>query len=70
MREVHSVPIVTAPSKMTYRFPITGNWYIGAGASLHTAHRRAVPEEYALDIFRVGEGGRSSQGSGTAAKDN
>ena len=69
VREVRSTPIVTAASKIAYRFPLSGNWFAGAGASLHTAHRWAVPEEYALDIFRLGEGGHSFQGSGNAAKD-
>lgn len=69
VREVRSVPIVTAASKIAYRFPLSGNWFVGAGASLHTAHRWAVPEEYALDIFRLGEGGRSYQGRGSAGKD-
>jgi len=69
VHEVRSVTIVTAPSHISYRFPLAGTWFVGAGASLHTAHRWAVPEEYALDIFRLGEGGRSFQGSGGATKD-
>jgi murein DD-endopeptidase MepM/ murein hydrolase activator NlpD len=70
VRAARSLPIVTAVSKNAYYFPLKGrNWYVGAGASLHTAHRWAVPEEYALDILRFGDGGKSHGAKGASKKD-
>jgi len=39
------------------------------GASFHTGHRWAVPEEFALDIAKVGESGLSHKGDGTRFDD-
>ena len=46
-----------------------GPWLVGAGASFHTTHRWAMPEEFALDIFAVGADGRSHRGDGGANRD-
>ena len=44
-------------SEVNYAFPVKGRAFIGTGQSLHQGHRWAVPEEFALDIARIGEGG-------------
>ena len=57
----------TAPG--TYRFPMDGRWLVAAGATLHSHHRWVVPEEFALDIVKVGDGGLTHRGDGTRMKD-
>src|SRR6266542_3535876 len=52
-----SIPIKSEFAKNKYSFPLRGVWYAGWGASFHTGHRWAVPEEFALDIAKVGESG-------------
>ena len=39
--------------------------YVGYGASFHTGRRWAIPEEFALDIAKVGESGLSHKCDGT-----
>lgn len=52
-----------------YRFPLQGRWLVGAGATPHSHHRWAVPEEFALDILKIGADGRSYRGSGQRMQD-
>lgn len=59
-----------ATSATRFRWPLRrGPWLVGAGASFHTTHRWAVPEEFALDIFAVGADGRSYRGEGASNRD-
>lgn len=64
-----SLPIETEASKVQYHFPLAGRWYIGAGQALHHHHRWVVPEEFALDIGRLGEGGVTHRGDGSKLSD-
>ena len=64
-----SLPIKSQFAKNKYIFPLRGVWYVGYGASFHTGHRWAVPEEFALDIAKVGESGLSHKGDGTRFED-
>jgi murein DD-endopeptidase MepM/ murein hydrolase activator NlpD len=64
-----SIPIESEFAKNEYIFPLRGVWYVGYGASFHTGHRWAVPEEFALDIAKVGESGLSHKGDGTRFDD-
>ncbi len=64
-----SIPIKSEFAKNKYIFPLRGVWYAGWGASFHTGHRWAVPEEFALDIAKVGESGLSHKGDGTRFDD-
>jgi murein DD-endopeptidase MepM/ murein hydrolase activator NlpD len=64
-----SIPIKSEFAKNKYIFPLRGNWYVGYGASFHTGHRWAIPEEFALDIAKVGENGLSHKGDGTRFDD-
>jgi murein DD-endopeptidase MepM/ murein hydrolase activator NlpD len=64
-----SIPIKSEFATNKYIFPLRGIWYVGYGASFHTGHRWAIPEEFALDIAKVGESGLSHKGDGTRFDD-
>jgi murein DD-endopeptidase MepM/ murein hydrolase activator NlpD len=65
-----SIPIDGTTSKTQFRFPLkSGTWLVGAGASFHTTHRWAVPEEFALDIIQIGPNFRSHRTDGVAHTD-
>lgn len=65
-----SIPIDSASSKTQFRFPLrSGTWLVAAGASFHTTHRWGVPEEFALDIIRIGPNFRSHRTDGQAHTD-
>lgn len=64
-----TVPIRSDFAKNTYIFPLRGVCYVGWGASFHTGHRWAIPEEFALDIARVGGDGLTHKGDGTGFED-
>lgn len=51
------------------RFPLAGTWTVAAGASLHSHHRWAVPEEFALDLVQVDARGRTFRTEGAANAD-
>lgn len=63
------IPIVIGSSSVEYDFPLVGTWYVGAGQGLHSGHRWAVPEEFALDVARIGDGGTSHRGDGSKRTD-
>jgi murein DD-endopeptidase MepM/ murein hydrolase activator NlpD len=64
-----TIPIKSEFAQNKYIFPLRGALYVGYGASFHTGHRWAVPEEFALDIAKVGESGLSHKGDGTRFDD-
>jgi murein DD-endopeptidase MepM/ murein hydrolase activator NlpD len=64
-----SIPIKSEFATNKYIFPLRGVWYVGNGASFHTGHRWAIPEEFALDIARIGESGLSHKGDGARFDD-
>ncbi|MEQ1780491.1 MAG: M23 family metallopeptidase [Hyphomonadaceae bacterium] len=64
-----SLPINSGMSKTEFRFPMKGQWFSAVGPTPHTAHRWALPEEFAFDIVRLGDGTRSYRGAGTAFED-
>lgn len=57
----------SAPGK--FRLPLRGIWVAGAGSTLHSHHRWAVPEEFAFDFSRYGASGMTYQGDGTKPED-
>ncbi len=59
-----TVPIRNEQPEPRYLFPLKGRFYVQAGPSLNTHHRWAVPEEFALDIAEIGEGGLSFRRDG------
>lgn len=64
-----SIPIKSEFATNKYIFPLRGTWYVGSAASFHTTHRWAIPEEFALDIAKIGESGLSYKGDGTRFED-
>lgn len=66
-----AIPIDAATSKTQFRWPMSGKrtWLVGSGASFHSTHRWAVPEEFALDIIAVDETGSTHRGSGARNTD-
>jgi murein DD-endopeptidase MepM/ murein hydrolase activator NlpD len=64
-----SIPIKSEFATNKYIFPLRGVWYVGYGASLHTGHRWAIPEEFALDIAKIGDSGLSHKGDGARFDD-
>jgi murein DD-endopeptidase MepM/ murein hydrolase activator NlpD len=52
-----------------YRFPLHGRWVAGAGSTLHSHHRWAVPEEFAFDFVRYGASGGTYSGEGSKPAD-
>lgn len=63
------LPIRSGAAPGSWRFPLAGHWLVGAGATPHSHHRWAVPEEFALDILRLGGDGRSYRGKGQKMRD-
>lgn len=64
-----SIPIKSEFAKNTYIFPLQGVWFVGNGTSFHTPHRWAIPEEFALDIAKLGDNGLSHKRDGTKFED-
>lgn len=61
--------VVRAAPAAGRRFPLAGTWTVAAGASLHSHHRWAVPEEFALDLVQVDARGRTFRTEGAANAD-
>lgn len=64
-----TLPVKSEFAKNAYIFPLRGVAYVGVAASLHTGHRWAVPQEFALDIAKLGDDGLSHRGAGTRFED-
>ena len=61
---VASLPINTAPSKTSYRFPLRGRYFVAVGPTPHTPHRWARMEQFGYDVVAVGEGMTTHHGTG------
>jgi len=66
---VAELPVRSGGTKGSYSFPLSGLWWVPVGPTLHTPHRWAVPEEFALDIVRLEGGGSTHHGDGTHLSD-
>jgi hypothetical protein len=64
-----TLPVTSEFVRTDWLFPIRGVSYVGSGASLHTQHRSVLPEAYALDIARLGDGGLTYRGKGARFAD-
>jgi len=64
-----TLPIESEFAKNTYIFPLRGVAYVGVAASFHTPHRWVIPEEFGLDIAKLGDTGLSHKGNGTRFED-
>jgi murein DD-endopeptidase MepM/ murein hydrolase activator NlpD len=61
--------ISTLLSQTAFALPLEGMWYDGAGPSLHSHHRWAVPQEFAHDFMRIGANSLSYSGEGRSFAD-
>jgi murein DD-endopeptidase MepM/ murein hydrolase activator NlpD len=61
--------ISTLLSQTAFALPLEGTWYDGAGPSLHSHHRWAVPQEFAHDFMRIGANSLSYGGEGKSFAD-
>jgi len=64
-----SLRVENHASPNDYAFPLAGTSYVGAGPSLHSHHRWAVNEEFALDLGALGGDGKTHKGNGTHLDD-
>jgi hypothetical protein len=63
------LPILSGVAKTKLNFPLHGVWFVGVGPTMHTGHRWALPEEFAYDIARLGDGGLSHRSDGERFED-
>lgn len=66
---VTSIPLKYGSAHGRFRFPLKGNWFAGAGSTLHSHHRWAVPEEFAFDFVLYGASGNTHKGDGSKPQD-
>jgi murein DD-endopeptidase MepM/ murein hydrolase activator NlpD len=64
-----TLPIRSGTSKTKFRFPLVGTWFAAVGPTPHTAHRWALPEEFAYDIAKLGAENSSHRGDGRRFED-
>lgn len=64
-----AIKVESHKSPNEYDFPLAGSWYVGAGPSLHSHHRWAIPEEFALDLVALGGTGQTHKGDGSKLDD-
>ena len=62
---IGTLPVRATPSRIAYRFPLNGTWFVGAGPSPHSHHRWVVPQEFAFDIVKLGADGATHGSNGT-----
>ena len=63
------IPLASNVTKTELTFPLAGTWWVATGASFHTGHRWAIPEEFALDLIKVDGDGKTHRGDGTKFTD-
>jgi murein DD-endopeptidase MepM/ murein hydrolase activator NlpD len=64
-----NLPLRQYQQKNDYYFPLQGVWMVVVGPSFSEPHRWALNEEFALDIVRLGESGKTYHGSGIKLSD-
>ena len=64
-----SIRVAEHRSPNQFHFPLAGTVYVGAAPSLHSHHRWAVPQEFALDLVVLGTEGKTFKGAGTRLDD-
>jgi murein DD-endopeptidase MepM/ murein hydrolase activator NlpD len=69
VRAEASIPINEAMSKTAFIWPLKGVWFAGVGPTMHTGHRWGLPEEFAFDIAKIGEGDLTYRGDGQKFSD-
>ncbi|HEX9945284.1 MAG TPA: M23 family metallopeptidase [Thermoanaerobaculia bacterium] len=52
-----------------YILPLAGTWYVGAAPELHSHHRWAANQEFAIDLVALGGNGQTHKGDGSRLDD-
>jgi murein DD-endopeptidase MepM/ murein hydrolase activator NlpD len=60
-----SLKVEDHKSPNEYVFPVSGTWYVGAAPNLHSHHRWAAMEEFAIDLVALGGDGTTHKGNGS-----
>ena len=63
-----TITIAAHDSANEYSFPLKGRWFIAAGPSLHSHHRWAPIQEFALDIVKISADTTTHPGDGSRAE--
>ena len=63
------LPIRSDGSQIIYTFPLRGQWYNGAGSTLHSHHRWTPMEEFAFDLIKLGPDFTTHRGDGQRFSD-
>lgn len=58
------IPVREGVSQTVFQFPLLGQWYNGAGASLQSHHRWSPMEEFAFDLVKLGPDFKTHRGAG------
>jgi len=66
---VGELPVRFGGSTNRFAFPLVGAWWVPAAPSLHSHHRWAVPEEFALDSVKLADGASTHGGDGSRMVD-
>ena len=65
VRGESSLAVVLPESKNKYLLPVEGRWVAAAAPSLHSHHRWASIQEFAIDLVQFGDDGLTHAGDGT-----
>ena len=64
-----SLPVVRYEARSEFIFPLRGRWYVSSSSSIRSHHRARPAHEFALDLMKIGEGGRSFRTDGSSPED-
>jgi murein DD-endopeptidase MepM/ murein hydrolase activator NlpD len=64
-----SIAVKPFQSANRYVFPLNGAVFVGAAPTLHSHHRWAINQEFALDLLALGGDGRTHKGQGARLDD-
>jgi murein DD-endopeptidase MepM/ murein hydrolase activator NlpD len=64
-----TLPIKSGFAQTKFIFPLRGVWWAGNGPTFNTAHRWALPEEFAFDIVKLDAGGLTHHDDGSRFSD-
>ena len=64
-----SLPVVRYEARNEFIFPLRGRWYVSSSSSIRSHHRARPAHEFALDLMKIGEGGRSFRTDGSSPED-
>lgn len=64
-----ALPVQSGFAKTELKFPLTGAWWVGNGASFHSGHRWVIPEQFGLDLVKFDADGKTHRGDGSKFAD-